>query len=398
MAGKKKLPLSGNTAIAYAVKAADVDVISAYPITPQTTIVEKLTEFVANGELDAEVIHVESEHSALSAAVGASAAGARVFTASSSQGIALMYEIMFIASSMRLPIVMAMATRALSAPINIWNDHSDFMAASDTGWVMMMAHTNQEAHDDIILAYKIAEHPDVLLPVITAIDGYFMSHTIEPVEPIEREEALKFIPKKVTWSVLDPDNPVTMGPLGTPEWYYEFKRQQHEAMKKAREVFDEATKEFEKVFGRRYEPVEYFMMDDAEYALVAMGSVAGNVKAYIVKEARNRGIKLGLIRVKLFRPFPAKELIEVINNLKAVGVIDRALAFGSSYGGPLYGDILSAAYTGGVDTPIVNFIAGLGGRPVTFRDIKAMVDATLALDGKTRKDVPKEPYFIGVRE
>jgi len=392
---KHKVPLSGNSAVAYAVKAMDVDVVSAYPITPQTTIVEKIAEFVANGELDAEVIHVESEHSALSAAVGASATGARVFTASSSQGIALMYEIMFIASSMRLPIVMTIATRALSAPINIWNDHSDFMAVSDTGWVMMMAENNQEAHDDVVLAYRIAEDPRVLLPVATALDGYVMTHTIEPIEVINREEGLEFAPKKKTWYTLDPDNPVTMGALGDPNWYFEFKKQQYEALKNSRAVFDEAVKEFEKKFGRSYRPVEYFGNEDAEVVLVAMGHVSGNIKAFIEKtSARN----VGLLRVKLYRPFPEDLIVKHLENAEIVGVIDRALVPGSPYGGPLYSDVVVTLSKNNLSKKVVDFIAGLGGRPVTLGHIKNIVEKLEELKLKPQKDLPKEPLFVGVRE
>lgn len=392
---KHKVPLSGNSAVAYAVKAMDVDVVSAYPITPQTTIVEKIAEFVANGELDAKVIHVESEHSALSAAVGASATGARIFTASSSQGIALMYEIMFIASSMRLPIVMTIATRALSAPINIWNDHSDFMAVSDTGWVMMMAENNQEAHDDVVLAYRIAEDPRVLLPVATALDGFFMTHTIEPIEVISREEGLEFAPKKKTWYTLDPDNPVTMGALGDPNWYFEFKKQQYEALKNSRTVFDEAVKEFEKKFGRSYGPVEYFGNEDAEVVLVAMGHVSGNIKAFIEKTSAGN---VGLLRVKLYRPFPEDLIVKHLENAEIVGVIDRALVPGSPYGGPLYSDVIVTLSKNNLSKKVVDFIAGLGGRPVTLGHIKNIVEKLEELKLKPQKDLPKEPLFVGVRE
>ncbi len=393
----KLVPLSGNVAVAYAVKAADVDVVSVYPITPQTAIVEKIAEFIANGELDAEMIHVESEHSALSAAVGASATGARVYTASASQGIALMYEIMFIASSMRLPIVMTIATRALSAPINIWNDHSDFMAASDTGWVMMMAENAQEAHDDILIAYKIAEHPEVLLPVVTSIDGFFLSHTIEPVEIVEREEALRYVPKKVTWYTLNPDKPVTMGPLGTPEWYFEFKRQQQEAMKAARRVYDEAVSEFRKMFGREYPPIEEYMMDDAEVALIAMGSISGSIKAF-VRKARKEGIKLGLVKVKLFRPFPRELISKALEKVEVAGIIDKALVPGGAHGGPLFTEVAATAYADSLETKLVGFITGLGGRIVTMDHIKVMADTILKLKGVPKREVPKEPIFIGVRE
>lgn len=393
----KIVPLSGNSAVAYAVKSADVDVISAYPITPQTTIVEKLAEFIANGELDAEMIHVESEHSALSAAVGASAAGARVYTASSSQGIVLMYEIMFIASSLRLPIVMTIAARALSAPINIWNDHSDFMAVSDTGWVMMMAENNQEAHDDVILAYRIAEDPEVLLPVATALDGYFMTHTIEPIDLIEREDALSFAPKRKTWFTLDPDKPVTIGALGDPQWYFEFKRQQYEAMKKSREVFEKSVDEFAKVFGRRYGAVEYFGDENPEVVLVAMGHVVGNIKAYLSR-VRGKDSRAGVLKIKLYRPFPEDLIVKYLEGVKIIGVVDRALVPGSASPGPLHSEIVATLRKHGVDAKTLSFVSGLGGRPVTHEHIGVMFSKLSELKDKPASELPKEPLFIGVRE
>jgi pyruvate ferredoxin oxidoreductase alpha subunit len=306
-----------------------------------------------------------------------------------------MYEIMFIASSLRLPIVMAIATRALSAPINIWNDHSDFMAASDTGWLMMMAHNNQEAHDDILLAFKVAEDPRVLLPVATGIDGYLMSHTIEPVEVVDRDEALSFIPKKITWKILNPEDPVTIGSLATPEWYFEFKKQQYEAAKIARQVYEEAAKKFHSEFGRYYPPVEEYELDDAEIALVAMGSVAGTIKAFI-KKARKRGVKLGLLRVKLLRPFPADLIAKALANVEIVGVIDKALVPGHAHGGPLFSEVLTAMMLHGNESKTVGFIAGLGGRMIKFSDIDEMVNILTKYKGV--KELPKEPFFIGVRE
>lgn len=393
----KVVPLSGNSAVAYAVRSADVDVISAYPITPQTTIVEKLAEFIANGELDAEMIHVESEHSALSAAVGAAAAGARVYTASSSQGIALMYEIMFIASSLRLPIVMTIATRALSAPINIWNDHSDFMAVSDTGWIMMMAENNQEAHDDIILAYKIAEDPEVLLPVATALDGYFMTHTTEPINVIEKEEALSFAPKRKTWFTLDPDKPVTMGALADPQWYFEFKKQQYEAMKKSREIIERSINEFARVFGRRYNAVEFYGDENPEVVLVAMGHVVGNIRAYLNK-IRGKNSRVGVLKVKLYRPFPEDLIVRYLEDVEIVGVVDRALIPGSPYPGPLHSEIVAALRKHGVNTKTLSFVTGLGGRPVTHEHIGMMFSKLSELKDKPVSELPKEPLFIGVRE
>jgi len=391
----KVVPLGGNYAVAYAVKACDVDVVTAYPISPQTTIVERLSEFVANGELNAEFIHVESEHSALSVAIGAAAVGARTYSATCSQGLALMNELLYIMSVMRLPMVMTMVTRALSAPINIWNDHSDFMSVQDAGWVMMMSASNQEAYDEIFIGYRIAEDPRVLLPVITSMDGYIQSHVVEPVELVSDEEALSFAPKRVSWVTLDPDKPVTMGPVGGPEYYFEFKRQQWEAMKEARKVFDEVVDEFAKRFGRRYSAIETYMLDDAEIAIVGMGSFMGTIKSYIDR-ARREGIKVGMVRVKLYRPFPSEDIAKALSNVKLVGVMDRALVPGSPTGGHLHSDVIAALRQGGLDARTVGFIAGLGGRLLTMDNVKQMVDVLVKY--KDAKELPKEPIFIGVRE
>lgn len=391
----KVLPLGGNYAVAYAVKACRPDVITAYPISPQTTIVERLSEFVANGELDAEFLHVESEHSALSVAIGAAATGARTYSATCSQGLALMNELLYIMSYLRLPMALTIVARALSAPINIWNDHSDFMSVMDAGWIMMMSASNQEAYDEILLAYRIAEDPRVLLPVITSMDGYIQSHVVEPVEVVDDEEASSFAPKRKTWVTLDPDKPVTMGPVGDPSWYFEFKRQLWEAMKESRTVFDEAVAEFAKRFGRSYSAIETYMLDDAEVAIVGMGSFMGTIKAHIDRARRN-GIKVGALRVKLFRPFPSEDVAKALSNVKLVGVMDRALVPGSPTGGILHSDVACVIKQAGLDVRTLGYIAGLGGRLLTIDNVKQMVD--ILLKYKDVKEVPKEPFFIGVRE
>ncbi|MCS7107926.1 MAG: pyruvate ferredoxin oxidoreductase [Sulfolobales archaeon] len=391
----KVLPLGGNYAVAYAVKACKPEVITAYPISPQTTIVERLSEFVANGELDAEFLHVESEHSALSVAIGAAAAGARSYSATCSQGLALMNELLYIMAYVRLPMALTIVARALSAPINIWNDHSDFMSVNDSGWIMMMSSSNQEAYDEILLAYRIAEDPRVLLPVITAMDGYIQSHVVEPVEIVDDEEALSFAPKRRSWVTLNPDKPVTMGPVGDPNWYFEFKRQLWEAMKGSRAVFDEAVAEFAKKFGRSYSAIETYRLDDAEVAIVGMGSFMGTIKAY-VDRARKDGIKVGALRVKLFRPFPAEDVAKALSNVKLVGVMDRALVPGSPTGGFLHSDVACSIKQAGLDVRTLGYIAGLGGRLLTMDNVRQMVDVLLKY--KDSKEVPKEPIFIGVRE
>jgi len=393
----KMIPVSGNYAVAYAAKAADVDVIAAYPITPQTTVVEKLSEFVANGELDAEFIHVESEHSALSAVVGASATGARVFTATSSQGLLLMYEIMHIASALRLPVVMSIAARAISAPINIWCDHSDFMAASDAGWVMFMAMNAQEAHDLVIAGFRIAEDPEVHLPVAIGYDGFLLSHTVEPVNIIEKDEALRYAPKRVTWHTLDPDKPITIGSLASPDWYFEFRVQLQEAIKGSREVILSAFKEFAQHFGRRYAEVDAYYTDDADVVLVSMGTTSGTALSY-VEDARREGLKVGLINVRLFRPFPEELVVKHAGNAKVVAVVDRAVNAGSSFVGPLYSEVAVAMFKRGFDIPIVNYITGLGGRAVLKSHIDSMVKHAHSLVGKKMRDLETHYAFVGVRE
>jgi pyruvate ferredoxin oxidoreductase alpha subunit len=395
--GRKVIPLSGNYAVAYAAKAVDVDVIAAYPITPQTAVVEKLAEFVANGELDAEFIHVESEHSALSAVVGASAAGARVFTATSAQGLLLMYEIMHIASTMRLPVVMSIATRAISAPINIWCDHSDFMAASDTGWVMFMALNAQEAHDLTVAAYRIAEDPEVELPVAVGYDGFWLSHTVEPVEVLDTDEALKYAPKRYRQYVLDPERPITMGPLASPDWYFEFRVQLHEAVEKSREVILRAFDEFGRSFGRTYRPVDGYYTEDATVVLISMGSASGTALAY-VEEARRSGVKVGLVNVRQFRPFPEEELYKHVERAGVVAVVDRAINSGSAFVGPLYSDVALTLFKRGYDIPVLDFVVGLGGRAVTRRDFDEITRRSLAYLGKRMRDVKQHYAFIGVRE
>ncbi|MEM1983526.1 MAG: pyruvate ferredoxin oxidoreductase [Sulfolobales archaeon] len=391
----KVLPLGGNYAVAYAVKACKPDVITAYPISPQTTIVERLSEFVANGELDAEFLHVESEHSALSVAIGAAAAGARTYSATCSQGLALMNELLYIMSYVRLPMVLTVVARALSAPINIWNDHSDFMSVNDSGWIMMMSASNQEAYDETLIGYRIAEDPKVLLPVITSMDGYIQSHVVEPVEIVSDEEALSYAPKRKSWVTLDPDKPVTMGPVGDPNWYTEFRRQLWEAMKESRAVFDEAVAEFAKKFGRSYSAIETYRLDDAEVAIVGMGSFMGTIKAYVDK-ARRDGIKVGAVRVKLYRPFPSEDIVKALSNVKLVGVMDRSLVPGSPTGGFLHSDVACAIKQAGLDVRTLGYMVGLGGRLLTMDNVKQMVD--ILLKYKDSKEVPKEPFFIGVRE
>jgi len=384
---KRVEALTGNYAAAYAVKAVDVDVIAVYPITPQTTIVEKISEFVANGELDAELIHVESEHSALSAVIGASAAGARVFTATSSQGLELAHEVLHIASAMRLPIVMAVPARAISAPISIHNDYGDVMNARDAGWVMYIAASAQEVYDTVIQAYRVAE--TVNLPTMVAYDGFLISHTVEPVELNDEEEVRRFLPRPVRPYTLNPKRPVTMGPLASPDWYYEFKYQQVLAMKEAYKVAKDVDLLYGEKFGRSYGVVETYKMEDAEYAMVTYGAAFGNAKA-AADIARERGIAAGVVRVRLYRPFPTMDLLKALEGVKAFAVLDRAIMFGSPAEGPLYKDITTAMFMHGVDKPAVNVIHGIGQRTIYVEDIYKVYTML-------RENPRKEVVFMGVR-
>ncbi|MEM2007633.1 MAG: ferredoxin oxidoreductase [Ignisphaera sp.] len=365
----ERIPLTSNYAAAYAAKDADVDVVAAYPITPQTPVVEKVAEFIANGELNAEMIHVESEHSALSACIGASATGARTFTATSSQGLELMHEMLYIASGMRLPIVMAIAARALSAPINIWCDYSDMFATRDSSWITMIASTAQEVYDSIIQAYKVAENPEVLLPAMVVYDGFIMSHTYEPVNVAkDRAPILEYIPKNYSRPRLDPENPITFGAIADPNWYYEFKYQQVVAMRNAYEVLRKADEEFDKRFGRSYGFVETYRIDDAETAIVTYGGLYGTVRE-VVDILREKGAKVGGIKIRVFRPFPHKELVDSVKNVKHLIVLDRAISFGGALEGPMAMEILTTLRLRSIDVDLYNYIVGIGQRSVTELDI-----------------------------
>ena len=367
-----RVMLRGNESIAYAFKLARVKVVPAYPITPSTLVPEKISEFIANGEMDAEFVPVESEHSAISAAVGASAKGVRVGTATASQGLALMHEVLFIASGMRLPIVMGIGNRALSAPINIWCDHQDMMSARDAGWLQFYAESNQEGLDLGIMAFKIAEDERVLLPAMVGLDAFVLTHTVEPVDMPEQGEVDEFLgefkPKYVT---LDPNKPATLGAFAFPEHYMEFKFGQWVAMERAKEVIDEVFEEFERKFGRKYRKVTPEFMDDAEIAIVTMGSMSGTAREF-VKRLRSQGKKVGLVKITTFRPFPKEELLEVLKGVKVVAVMERNISFG--FGGAVYGE-LGATFNNLAEKPkILDFIVGLGGRDITFKTFQSVYE------------------------
>ncbi len=392
----KRLPLSSNFAIAQAVKDADVDVVSAYPITPQTTVVERISEFIANGELKAEMIHVESEHSAMSAAIGASAFGARAFTATASQGLELMHELLHIASGLRLPIVMSVAARALSAPISIWGDYTDVMNTRDTSWVTLIASTAQEAYDSIIQAYKIAEDPRVFLPVMVAYDGYAMSHTYEPVYVSEKADAFKdYIPKNSQWYTLNPEKPITMGSIANPDWYYEFKYQQVVAMKNAYDVVREADEEYGKRYERKYGIIEEDGVEGSDITFVTYGGIFGTLKEG-VEELRKKGEKIGLARIRLYRPFPSEDIAKLAEKTKALVVLDRAITFGVGISGPVAREIISSLYSRGIEKYVYSFIIGIGQRTVTEKDIAAIYEKVK--DMYVSHEMQKESIYWGVRE
>ena len=358
--------IEASEAVALGAKLCRPHVIPMYPITPQTHIVERLADYINDGDLDSELIHVESEHSALSAAIGSVASGGRAFTASSSQGIALMHEIIFIASGMRLPMVMAVANRALSAPINIWNDHTDTVAERDSGWIQLYVESAQEALDTVIMAFKVGEDSKIMLPVMVCLDGFTLSHVYEPVDIPEQSKVNSFLPSFKPKVILDPSKPVTMGPIAFPDSFMHFKKQQQEAMDNALKVISDVNQEFSVKFKRSYGDglVDAYRMEDAKYAIVAMGTVCGTARV-AVDELRRKGRKIGLIKIKSLRPFPAQALLKLVKNVKALAVVDRAISLGHE--GPLCTDLRSVLQKSKVI--INNFIMGLGGKDVTLADL-----------------------------
>lgn len=375
---KEQTGLTGNSAIAYAMKQINPDVCAAYPITPSTGIVEEFSSYVADGEVDTEFVTVESEHSAMSACIGASAAGARVMTATSSQGLALMWEMLYIASGMRLPIVLTDVNRALSAPINIHCDHSDTMGARDSGWVQIYSETVQEAYDNLFQAVRIAENENVLLPVMVCLDGFITSHAIENISLIDDAEVRGFIGEyKPQHSLLDTDNPVTYGAMTLPDTYIEFKHQQSEAIVRAKDVVSKIGMEFGKKFGREYGLMEKYRLDDAEAAIVIFSSAAGTTKV-AVDELRKAGKKVGILRPRLFRPFPFKEIADALKNVKAVAVLDRADSM-NGFGGPLFNEVRSALYELEKRPKIVSRIFGLGGRDYMVKDAIVVFEELLKI-------------------
>lgn len=381
-------------AASVAAQLARVEVIAAYPITPQTHIVEHLSELVADGKLDAVYINVESEHSAMSACCGSSAAGARTFTSTSAQGMELMHEILFIASAMRLPIVMAAVNRALSSPLSIWGDHSDIMAARDTGWIMLFCENGQEVVDSIIMAFKIAEDRRVLLPLMVNLDGFSLSNVIEPIEFPSQEKVDTFLPPYNPLYTLHPDKPLTMGAYAMPELYTEAKYAQETALIDSKDVVIEVMNDFNKTFGRRYLPVETYNTEKADFVYIALGSIGENIKTAI-DDMKKQGKEAGLVSLRLFRPFPSEELLSVLKDKKRIAVVERAMPGGAATG-PLFSEIATLMYTNGVNTKLENYILGLGGRDVLPETFIKIYDGV----ARTESTVPvKEKNYdvIGVR-
>lgn len=376
--------VKGNFATAVAAKLARAEVVPAYPITPSTLFPEQISEYVANGEMETQFVPVESEHSAMSACIGASAAGVRTCTATSSQGLALMHELLFIASGMRLPIVMVVANRALSAPINIWGDHSDTMAERDAGWMQCYAERNQEALDLMLIGFKVAEDRRVLLPVMVGLDAFVLTHTIEPVEIPEQADVDIFLPRYSSpYCTLDPAHPMTIGSFVTPEHYMEFKLAQERAMTRASSVINEVFKEFEEIFGRRYQKVSGYRTEDADIILLTIGSMTGTARA-AVDELRAQGHKAGVVKLTVYRPFPLLELHGMLGRAKAVAVVERAYSYGCA--GPLYSELGSACYSLERRPLLLNYIIGLGGRDIVIEDFKRIYSDAAAKAASTKPE------------
>ena len=365
--------LSGNEAVATAMKQINPDVVAAFPITPSTEIPQYFSTFVANGTVDTEFVAVESEHSAMSACIGAEAAGARAMTATSANGLSFMWEMIYIASSMRLPIVMNLVNRAVSGPLNIHNDHSDAMGVRDSGWIMLFSENNQEAYDNTLMAHRIAEHKDVQLPLMVCQDGFITSHSIENIELLDDDTVKEFVGTyKPEHYLLNSNEPIAMGPLDLQAFLFEHKAQQAEAMKNAKKVILDVAKDFEKMTGRKYSFFEEYRMEDSEIAIVCMNSTAGTTK-FVVDSLRNKGIKAGMLKLRVFRPFPAEEIAKALENQKAIAILDKADSLNAA-GGALFEDVTSAMYVNNKKVPMVNYIYGIGGRDTTSTDIESVFD------------------------
>ena len=404
---QERMALNGDEAVAYAAKQSDVDVVAAYPITPQTIIVEKFSEYVADGEVQTEFVCTESEHSAMTACIAASVTGARTFTASASAGLALMHEMLFVASGCRTPIVMAIANRALSAPLNIHGDQSDSMAQRDSGWIQIYVENSQEAYDTLIQAFRIAENTQVLLPVMVCLDGFTLSHTLENVNALTTDTVKQFVGTRQLANVtnqegktvpfkLDPANPMTIGPIALQNYYFEFKRQQEEAMKNALSMIQQVHDEYAALTGRSYGNglLEAYQLEDAEIATICTGSTAGTMKT-VVDELREEGVKAGLLRLRTFRPFPVEAVQSALKNVKAVAVMDKSMSFGGN-GGAVCHEVRHAMYDEAARPFIVDYIYGLGGRDTNPKEFRKVYDELQRI--VRTKHVDKLVHFLGLRE
>ncbi len=389
----KRVGMEVSIAIGEVVKMANADVVAAYPITPQTHIAEHLAELVAEGELEAAYIPVESEHSAMSACLGASAVGARTFTATASQGLELMHEVLYVASSMRLPIVMTVANRALSAPIGIWNDHSDAMSVRDTGWIQIFVENGQEAIDNVLCAFRIGEDSRVLLPVMIHLDGFYLTHVVEPILLPEQSKVDKFIPPNRYPLPLDPAKPVTMGGLASPILYSEIKWAQEVTLRAAKEVIIQCWQDFGNSFNRHYSPVECYHCENADVLLLTMGSFSETASVAIDK-MRKEGRNVGQLKLRLWRPFPFDEIRQAVKNAEVLIILDRALSFGGP-GGPVCSEIKSALYLEDKKPKVIGFVGGLGGRDITVAGFEEIVNRGIEI---SQKKSGKEFEIFGVRE
>lgn len=386
--------LSGNEAVATAMKQINPDVVAAFPITPSTEIPQYFSTFVANGSVDTEFVAVESEHSAMSACIGAQAAGSRAMTATSANGLSLMWEMIYIASSLRLPIVLNLVNRAVSGPLNIHCDHSDAMGVRDAGWIMLFSETNQEAYDNNLMAHRIAENENVQLPVMVCQDGFITSHAIENIELEEDSEVKKFVGEyHPEHYLLNKKEPIAVGPLDLQAYLFEHKAQQGKAMKAAKQVILDVSKDFEKWTGRSYGLFEEYKLDDAEIAIVCMNSTAGTTKA-VVDKLRENGVKAGLLKIRVYRPFPGEEVAKALSHLKAVAVLDKSDSL-NAIGGALYEDVTSSMYVAKENVPVVNYVYGIGGRDTTEKDIESVYTdlAEIAKAGK----VENHYRYLGLR-
>ncbi|MFQ5987476.1 MAG: pyruvate ferredoxin oxidoreductase [Dehalococcoidia bacterium] len=391
----KPVALNGNRAVAEAMRQMNPDVVAAYPITPQTEIVQAFSEFVANGEVDTEFVPVESEHAAMSVCIGACAAGGRAQTATAGAGLALMWEVLWVASGTRLPIVMHVVNRSFSAPLNILCDHSDSMGARDAGWVQLYDETVQEGYDNAIQSVRIAEHPDVMLPTLHALDGFILGHNLERLELLPVETVRQFVGTyKPMYSLLDLDRPVTYGPMDYHDYFFEHKRQQVAAMERALEVIPQIGEEYGRLSGRYYGLMEGYRLEDAELATVVLGSTAGTARV-VVDELRDQGVKAGLLKVRCFRPFPAAMVAEALGDKKAIAVLDRSLSFGGQ-GNPLFLEVCTALFSHGFSPKVVNYVFGLGGRDTVPAQIRQVYQELIEIDREGLTG-PRLRY-LGIRE